>query len=356
MTKTKRTARLAHTRSGLERQLARSLKVIRWQVHLLGKYPWLAYLALRRIGLEWERIKKLLIALEIAIDKWAERNLPISRQWADKHAELHRNWRQFLEAMAWAKEHNWEQDRKPSIKKALEMIEAKTRYQSIVAATRVALSPKQNRAKKPTIGLQNAKLDLSRVNFRCGDALAVLRSLPDKSVDSCVTSPPYWGAMRDYNHPDQIGLEPDVEQYIKRIVEIVRELARVLVDGGSVWMVIGDTYASSGGTRKHHSIDLNRNAISGVRHKPTMAHDYKRPRDHGMGPKNLMLIPARVALRIAHETGLTLRSEVVWEKATVRPEGVTDRPTRSHELIYLFTKNKPKTRKYFLQFRCDQRT
>jgi DNA modification methylase len=84
---------------------------------------------------------------------------------------------------------------------------------------------------------------------------------------------------------------------------------------------------------------LDRNAIQGTKHKPTVPPSGKKPRDPSVGAKNLMLMPARVALALMTDLGLTLRSEVVWDKSAVRPESVRDRPTRSHDFIYLFSKS-----------------
>jgi DNA methylase len=158
-------------------------------------------------------------------------------------------------------------------------MDAKDRYQSIVGVATKAANDNSKRQNQQGTLSPNATLDISRVDFLCGDALAELRRLPDSSVHTCVTSPPYWGSMRDYGHKDQIGLEGDAEDYIQKLVEVLRELAWVLDDGGSVWIVLGDTYSSSGGTRSPQNHDLNRNVLQGGYQKPTVPRHFKRPRD-----------------------------------------------------------------------------
>ena len=132
---------------------------------------------------------RLLTRLNINVDEWAHAHLSITRQWADKHAELDSRWREFLVAMDWAETMGWERDRQPSVKKAMEMMEARNRYRSIIAVTKVAVKPKSARTEE-TPSASQTKLDIARVDFRCGDALAVLRTLPDESVHTCLTSPP----------------------------------------------------------------------------------------------------------------------------------------------------------------------
>jgi len=129
-----------------------------------------------------------------------------------------------------------------------------------------------------------------------GDARDTLRQIKDESVDTIVTSPPYWH-QKDYHHPDQIGQEDTPDHYLQRLVEVFREARRVMKRTGTLWIILGDAFRN----------------------------------------KQLLGLPWRLALALQAE-GLWLRSEIVWSKPGVRPEGVSDRPTRSHEFVFLFTK------------------
>jgi DNA modification methylase len=130
-----------------------------------------------------------------------------------------------------------------------------------------------------------------------GDCREILKSLPDNSVNCCVTSPPYFG-LRDYGAAGQIGLEETPAEYVAALVEVFREVKRVLRPDGNCWLNLGDSY-------------LN---------------------------KQLLGIPWRVAFAL-QDIGFYLRSEVIWFKTNSMPESVNDRPTRCHEQIFLFTKS-----------------
>jgi DNA modification methylase len=162
-----------------------------------------------------------------------------------------------------------------------------------------------------------------------GDCLATLRTLPAASHQCCVTSPPYYG-LRDYGHAGQIGLEPTPEQYIARMVEVFREVRRVLRDDGTLWLNLGDSYASvekgSGGTNSFQA--QNAGFLYGRRKV-------------GMGaakPKDLLMIPAQVALALRAD-GWFLRADIIWHKPNPMPESVRDRPTSAHEHVFLLTKS-----------------
>jgi len=170
----------------------------------------------------------------------------------------------------------------------------------------------------------------SHVTIYHGDALTVLRSLPADSVQCCVTSPPYWG-LRDYGNPDQLGLEPTPEEYVARLVEIFREVRRVLRDDGTVWLNLGDSYvgnASPGGeaTRTCHGKPNARDRIALVK------------QGGGLKPKDLVGIPWRVAFALQAD-GWWLRSDIIWAKPNPMPESVTDRPTKAHEYVFLLAKS-----------------
>ena len=135
------------------------------------------------------------------------------------------------------------------------------------------------------------------ISLRVGDCLQTLRSLPSESVNTCVTSPPYFG-LCDYGHDGQIGLEATPDEFVAKLVAVFREVRRVLRDDGTLWLNLGDSYGSA---------------------------------------KNLLGIPWRVALALQAD-GWTLRQDVIWHKLNPMPESVKDRCTKAHEYIFLLSK------------------
>jgi len=161
-----------------------------------------------------------------------------------------------------------------------------------------------------------------------GDALTKLKELPNESVQCVVTSPPYWG-LRDYGVDGQLGLEKTPEEYVRHLVEVFRELKRVLRDDGTVWLNLGDSYASdSKGTGGPSEKQLSN---AGSRYDAIHL-------QHGLKSKDLVGIPWRVAFALQAD-GWYLRSDIIWSKPNPMPESVTDRPTKSHEYIFLLTKS-----------------
>jgi DNA modification methylase len=173
----------------------------------------------------------------------------------------------------------------------------------------------------------------SHVTIWQSDALTALRTMPDASVHCCVTSPPYWG-LRDYGEPGQLGLEATPEEYVARLVEVFREVRRVLRDDGTLWLNLGDSYNAAGreghGTRVGYKQGTNRASANGS--------DHTRPSADALKPKDLVGIPWRVAFALQAD-GWYLRSDIIWAKPNPMPESVTDRPTKSHEYIFLLTKS-----------------
>ncbi|MFW6156056.1 MAG: DNA-methyltransferase [Armatimonadota bacterium] len=159
-----------------------------------------------------------------------------------------------------------------------------------------------------------------------GDALDILRHAPTGTARCCVTSPPYWG-LRDYGVEDQLGAEDRVEDYIDRLVRIMRQVRRVLTEDGTLWLNIGDCYTSGG--RTWRAPDSK---------NPARAMGYRAPTPHGLKPKDLVGVPWRVALAL-QDDGWYLRSDIIWHKPNALPESVKDRPTQAHEYIFLFTKS-----------------
>tara|TARA_R110002051_G_scaffold227844_1_gene290096 strand:- start:457 stop:1320 length:864 start_codon:yes stop_codon:yes gene_type:complete len=139
---------------------------------------------------------------------------------------------------------------------------------------------------------------IPQVKILPGDCMKTLRSIEPKSVNTCVTSPPYWG-LRDYKEGEQLGLEDTPEKYVDNLIEVFREVRRVLRDDGTVWLNLGDSY------------QLN---------------------------KQMVGIPWRVALRL-QEDGWILRQDIIWYKPNAMPESVKSRCTKAHEYIFLLSKN-----------------
>ena len=161
-----------------------------------------------------------------------------------------------------------------------------------------------------------------------GDCLQQLATLPAASVQCCVTSPPYWG-LRDYGTAGQLGLEATPDEYVANMVAVFREVWRVLRDDGTLWLNLGDSYASGGrSTRDPGQSKLH----------PAQAKGMRRPADgEGIKPKDLVGIPWRVAFALQAD-GWWLRQDIIWHKPNPMPESVTDRCTKAHEYIFLLTK------------------
>lgn len=157
------------------------------------------------------------------------------------------------------------------------------------------------------------------------DAILALQRLPSTSIQCIVTSPPYWG-LRDYGIEGQIGLEDKLQQYINKLVSIFAEAKRVLRNDGVLWLNIGDGYTS--GNRGYRAPD---------RKNPARAMNIRPDTPEGLKSKDLLGIPWRLALALQAD-GWYLRSDIIWNKPNAMPESVKDRPTRSHEYIFMLTK------------------
>ena len=171
----------------------------------------------------------------------------------------------------------------------------------------------------------------------CGDCLEVMKDWPDGFIDCCVTSPPYWG-LRDYGIEGQLGLEKTPEEYIEKMVAVFREVRRVLKKTGTLWLNMGDSYATSpAGNKEMKAWKDDKTGKSG-RYK---LDNYRRdlPKEFtGLKPKDLCMMPHRLAMALQKD-GWWIRSDTVWAKPNPMPESVTDRPTKSHEYIFLCTKS-----------------
>lgn len=182
----------------------------------------------------------------------------------------------------------------------------------------------------------NKKLGINEIyNMDCREGLKLLDS---NSVDCCVTSPPYWG-LRDYGVPGQIGLEKSLNDYIDVMVKVFREVKRVLKPSGTLWLNLGDAYVGTGGDRKQ----AVKNEIFQMQqsHNPGNGRyqRIKQLKRSKLKPKDLMGIPWKVALAL-QDDGWYLRSDIIWNKTNCMPEAVKDRPTKTHEYIFLLSKER----------------
>lgn len=165
-----------------------------------------------------------------------------------------------------------------------------------------------------------------------GDCLESLRAMPAESVQTCVTSPPYFG-LRDYGMDGQIGLEATPDAFVARLVEVFREVRRVLRDDGTLWLNLGDSYANPGHAKGNpgdgRSSFAKSEKASGHTHSKTWP---------GAKNKDLIGIPWRVAFALQAD-GWYLRQDIIWHKPNPMPESVTDRCTKAHEYVFLLSKS-----------------
>jgi DNA modification methylase len=198
------------------------------------------------------------------------------------------------------------------------------------------------------------------VTILSGDCRDVLATLPDRSVQCCVTSPPYFG-LRDYGHEGQIGLEQTPDAYVAEMVAVFREVRRVLRDDGTLWLNLGDSYAGSWGAQgrdttgrndagrniggrggnKEGSGNPGRSKISAAQiaaHPQTQSRTGSIPAGSGFKPKDLLGIPWLVAFALRAD-GWYLRQDIIWAKPNPMPESITDRCTKAHEYVFLLSKS-----------------
>jgi DNA modification methylase len=170
-----------------------------------------------------------------------------------------------------------------------------------------------------------------------GDSLHILKTLPDNSIDCCVTSPPYFN-LRDYAIEGQIGTEDTPEEYIRHLTDVFREVRRVLKDTGTLWVVIGDSYSNKskwgGATGGKHAKALHGNTKIGRKKSYCELPD-----------KSLIGVPWLFAFAMQGD-GWILRQDIIWAKKNPMPEAVKDRFCKSHEYIFLFSKQQ----KYYFDF------
>ena len=162
-----------------------------------------------------------------------------------------------------------------------------------------------------------------------GNCLDKLKELPDQSINTCITSPPYWG-LRDYGEYKQLGMEDTPEEFVENLVQVFREVKRVLRDDGKVWLNLGDSYCGTGNkgnyTDPKHKEGRNGQKIA------------LNNKIEGFKSKDLVGIPWRVAFALQQD-GWYLRQDIIWHKPNPMPESVKDRCTKAHEYIFLLSKS-----------------
>jgi len=159
-----------------------------------------------------------------------------------------------------------------------------------------------------------------------GDTRDVIRTLPNDTFQCAITSPPYWG-VRDYGVSDQIGAEPDLNDYVNGLVDVFREVRRVLRADGVFWLNIGNTYTSGG--RKWRQEDSKNKG---------RAMSYRPPTPEGLKKKDLIGVAWMLAMACQRD-GWYLRNDIIWNKPNCQPESVKDRFTMCHEYVFMFTKS-----------------
>ena len=175
----------------------------------------------------------------------------------------------------------------------------------------------------------------------CGDALEMLKTLPDESINCCISSPPYW-ALRDYGVEGQLGLEPTFEEYIDKLCNIYDEVKRVLRKDGTCWVNLGDTYSTVSGRM---ATDIKQ--PKETNHQST---HFKQPKTK-LPEKSLCLIPQRFAIEMVNR-GWILRNTIIWHKPNPMPSSAKDRFTVDFEYVYFFSKNK----QYFFEPIYEEQT
>ena len=170
-----------------------------------------------------------------------------------------------------------------------------------------------------------------------GDCIDMMRTLPDESVHTCITSPPYFG-LRDYGVDGQIGLEQSPAEFIQRLVEVFREVRRVLRNDGTAWVNMGDSYAGSWGGHGRDDMGIGVSALSQRQVMASQRKD-KKVGHYGFKPKDLMGMPWRLAFAL-QDDGWYLRQDIIWHKPNPMPESTKDRCTKAHEYLFLLSKSR----------------
>lgn len=178
----------------------------------------------------------------------------------------------------------------------------------------------------------NSTIKVNTINN--GDVLETVRKIDDESVDSVITSPPYW-QLRDYGYPEQWGLEPTFEQYLEHLWELMDEIWRVLKPSGTVWVNLGDTYNTSQAGNKEYNTGImsnidNEDRVSAMK-------DFKRTKAP-LPNKCLLMLPHRFAIGCV-DRGWIMRNDIIWAKPNGMPESIRDRFSKKHEFFFFMVKS-----------------
>lgn len=168
-------------------------------------------------------------------------------------------------------------------------------------------------------------------HVECCDVLAGLRAMPGGEVQTVITSPPYWG-LRNYGVDGQLGLEPSIAEYLAKMVEVFREVRRVLRPDGTLWLNLGDSYMGSGRGPQGQGGSLLQSYWSDDEHRDGLP--LRGQCSDGLKPKDLCMVPFRLAIALQMD-GWWVRAPIIWDKPNPMPESVYDRPTTSHEYVFL---------------------
>ena len=196
----------------------------------------------------------------------------------------------------------------------------------------------------PPVTVAAPDLELSNHNIYFGDCREIMRRWPEKIVQMCVTSPPYFG-LRDYGHEGQIGIEETPEEYVTALVEVFREVRRVMRDDGTLWLNVGDSYAAQRGG-SHMPAQTVAGGVGGKGGKRAFrgmggigrVAAHRNARAIGLKHKDLIGIPWRLAFALQAD-GWYLRQDIIWHKPNPMPESMTDRCTKAHEYLFLLAKS-----------------
>lgn len=179
---------------------------------------------------------------------------------------------------------------------------------------------------------------MSKATILIGDVRTRLQDIESGTVQTCVTSPPYWG-LRDYGHSAQMGLEATPDEYVAEMVAVFREVRRVLKDDGTLWLNLGDSYVGSGkGAYSDGMVYLTNKSNKQKTSLGTTQGTFSKTTAPGLKHKDLVGIPWRLAFALQAD-GWWLRQDIIWAKPNPMPESVTDRCTKAHEYLFLLTKS-----------------
>jgi DNA modification methylase len=339
---------------------------------------WQTALECRAIGQHWNNIKAIIKARrkageQITVAQWSEANAPVTHRWLDEFSGFAGRWEEFRAAWKWAQTLPYLPERRPGLHGFVDLINTKAKLEHVRGEQRLHRSERNDPVNS---GMRILK----------GDCLAILRTLPSRSIQACVTSPPYFqlrdnltatwtGGDAQCDHrklpkkqaakpvitaqlignrrstgrhyevdatshckcgatwaDDQIGQEETAEQYVTKLVQVFREVRRVLRDDGTLWLNLGDTRASNWPCRRRNRI--------GARSLENGKRENRPPRLGGdLKDKDLIGVPWMLAFALRAD-GWYLRSDIIWHKANNLPDGARDRPTACHEHVFLLSKSK----------------